>query len=104
MQVSFEGEIPANEHIQRAFLVGAMESLLNARQHGKATQLHVAVLQNRKRNTVLFRFTNNGLQPADHVRAGGGLGLARAAAEEAQGAAHWFEQPEFTLEMELPLP
>ena len=104
MQVLFEGEVPANEHIQKAFLVGGMECLLNARQHGGATVLRVAISQNRQRHTVLFHYTNNGVQPTEHIRAAGGLALVRAAAQEARGDAHWAEQPELTVEMELPLP
>ena len=99
-----EGELPSSERIQKVFLVGAMESLLNAHQHGKATQMRIAVLTNKPRRTVLFRFTNNGALPADRVQMGGGLALVRAAAEDAKGSVRWIDHPEFTLEIELPLP
>ncbi len=99
-----EGELPESEIIQRVYLIGGMECLLNACQHGGATEMRSVVLRNKQRRTVLLRYTSNGTRPSGRIQPTGGLQLIRSAAEAAHGVMSFSDQADFTLEIELPMP
>ena len=104
MQVLIQGELPESEKIQRLFLFCSMECLLNARQHAQATEMRIAIQRNKQRRTVTFRFTNNGVRPTSRVQPSGGLQLIHSAVEEAHGNVSLSDHPDFSLEIELPMP
>jgi len=104
MQILIQGELPESEKIQRIFLSSGLECLLNAHQHARATEMRITIQRNKQRHTVAFRFANNGIRPARHIQPTGGLQLIRAAAEEAHGNVSLSDHPDFSLEIELPMP
>ena len=99
-----EGELPESEMIQRVYLIGGLECLLNAYQHAGATEMRIVILRNKQRRTVLLRYTNNGSRPTGRIQPTGGLQLLRSAVEDAHGVMSFSDQADFSLEIELPMP
>ena len=74
--------------------------LTNAVQYAKATELAACIPENDDNVTVMIR--NNGKQPEQPVREGGGLTNLRRRIEAAGGTMRIQSLPEFILCIEIP--
>ena len=100
VNVKLTGKLPEDEESSRLLVASATEALTNAVRHAGADELTVCISETEK--GMLVRFTNNGRQPGEEIREGGGLGALRLRVEEAGGFLKTEISPCFVLTVSIP--
>jgi len=96
-----EGELPNDEVIQRLFVQSAAEALTNAISHAGAKTLFVRLSVDAECYTA--RLSNDGERPTGKIVEGGGLSSLRRKIEREGGGMTVYHDPEFVLELRLPV-
>ena len=97
--IRITGKIPDGD-MSELIYTAMQVCLTNAVQYAKATELTACIRENDDNVTVMIR--NNGKQPEQPVREGGGLTNLRRRIEAAGGTMRIQSFPEFILCMEIP--
>ncbi len=100
VEVSFRGEMPADDAEAGILETALRETVTNALHHAGATRLDMTVKN--ENGTVTAVFTNNGRTPEGEIREGGGLGSLRERVERSGGKLEIQSTPEFVLKVTLP--
>ena len=97
--IRITGKIPDGD-MSELIYTAMQVCLINAVQYAKATELAACIRENDDNVTVMIR--NNGKQPEQPVREGGGLTNLRRRIEAAGGTMRIQSLPEFILCIEIP--
>lgn len=99
--LSVEGNLPENDsRIMRVILSAARECITNAVRHADASVLKIKILFDGNFYTV--EYTNDGKQPEDEIREGGGLSSLRKNVEAEGGKMKIISAPQFMLKIKIP--
>ena len=94
------GELPADENVQKLFVQASAEALTNAVSHAQAKKFFIELTENACEFTASFR--NDGDIPKGEITEGGGLGSLRKKIESEGGTMTVKAEPEFSLVITLP--
>lgn len=100
IKLNVNGSIPADNRLLRFIMSGARESLTNAVQHAKATELTVSLYY--EYSFFVIEYTNDGAKPLNPVSEGGGLSSLRQSVEAEGGIMETEIYPQFVLRLKIP--
>lgn len=96
-----EGDLSMTQEALTLFVAATREAMVNAVKHARAQKLYVTAKAEAD-GTRTVTYKNDGVPPAEPVRAAGGLINLRQRLEKAGGSMEIASQPEFCLTVRIP--
>ena len=100
LELKIEGDLPEDPGVSGILQSALRECITNAIRHAYARELRLQLSQ--KGGELEAVFTNNGVQPLETIKEGGGLSSLREKVEESGGSMSIQSFPEFELKLVLP--
>ena len=101
VRIFYDGKRPKKgTQAEKIFATAVFECVTNTARHADGTELYVKMTEND--NEYSINLTNNGKQPEQEIKEGGGLSSLRRVAENAGGRMTITSVPKFSLAITMP--
>lgn len=101
VRIYYKGKFPKKGTIvEKIFASAVFECVVNTARHTDGNELYVKMLESK--NEYSITISNNGKQPTDEVKEGGGLSSLRRMSENVGGEMKIISIPKFTLLISIP--
>ena len=100
VRLEYRGEIPAEDRLKDLFALITQECVSNCVNHAKGNEVVFDISENGDVYSVIV--TNNGENPTEKIREGGGLSSLRYSVEKEGGSMTIASEPRFAITLTLP--
>lgn len=101
VQIFYNGKQPEKgTQAEKIFASAVLECIINTVRHADGTELYVTMMENKTDYSITL--TNNGKQPKQDIKEGGGISNLRAMSENAGGRITIESVPRFVLSINIP--